>query len=513
MTMKPKAVKFRLRRPGSAQEDSKGAPSPAPSIPSNAETDAEKEIAAIKAERLSGRQLRMARRVANSHGIEVASDYEAVRLLRARGIDPFTHSNMLEVVVGDKGKDKKAPQEAGLPQPVPQPGPKLPSPNVMNEEQRASEIFKIQRDIAKRRRRKLFGLFTRLTFFVFLPTILTGYYFAAIATPMYGTESQFVIQQANIETNQTTLGGAFTATSQDSSNVQSYLKSREAMLRLDSEYGFKAHFSNPEIDPIQRLAPDASNEDAYDLYRNNIIIGFDHTEGYIRMEIIAADPETSAEFSRALISYAEEQVDQLTQRLREGQMRGARESYEEAEANMRTAQQHVVNLQEQLGVLSTDAEVTSVMNQITTFEVELRKEQLALQEILDNPRPNQTRVDIAERNISRIETIIADLRSEMTESSSDTTSLARISGELVIAQADLETRQQLFAQSLQNLEAARVEANRQVRYVKTTVTPIPPDEATYPRAFENTIVAFLIFSGIYLMISLTAAILREQVSA
>jgi capsular polysaccharide transport system permease protein len=67
-------------------------------------------------------------------------------------------------------------------------------------------------------------------------------------------------------------------------------------------------------------------------------------------------------------------------------------------------------------------------------------------------------------------------------------------------------------EALQQLEAARIEANRQVRYLSTGVNPIPPDEATYPRAFENTALAFLVFSGIYLMMSLTASILREQVS-
>lgn len=63
------------------------------------------------------------------------------------------------------------------------------------------------------------------------------------------------------------------------------------------------------------------------------------------------------------------------------------------------------------------------------------------------------------------------------------------------------------------METARVEANRQVRYLSLAVNPVAPDEATYPRAFENTAVALLIFAGIYLMISMTAAILREQVSA
>ena len=100
----------------------------------------------------------------------------------------------------------------------------------------------------------------------------------------------------------------------------------------------------------------------------------------------------------------------------------------------------------------------------------------------------------------------------MTDGTSGTSSLARVSGQLRLAETDLQTRTALMQQALQQLETARIEANRQVRYLSLGVTPIAPDEATYPRAFENTVLAFLVFSGIYLMISLTASILREQVS-
>ena len=48
--------------------------------------------------------------------------------------------------------------------------------------------------------------------------------------------------------------------------------------------------------------------------------------------------------------------------------------------------------------------------------------------------------------------------------------------------------------------------------LKLSVAPVPPENATYPKALSNTVVAFLIFMGIYLMLSLTASILREQVS-
>jgi capsular polysaccharide transport system permease protein len=117
------------------------------------------------------------------------------------------------------------------------------------------------------------------------------------------------------------------------------------------------------------------------------------------------------------------------------------------------------------------------------------------------------------RRIATLEDEIASLRSRMTEGGADGTSLAQVQGELLVAQADLQTRQLILAQALQSMETSRVEANRQTRYLSVSVSPIPPDEPAYPRAFENTLVTMLILLGIYLMVSMTAAILRDQVSA
>jgi len=44
------------------------------------------------------------------------------------------------------------------------------------------------------------------------------------------------------------------------------------------------------------------------------------------------------------------------------------------------------------------------------------------------------------------------------------------------------------------------------------VIPIAPDVPTYPRKLENTLLAFVVFMGIYILISLTVSILREQIS-
>jgi capsular polysaccharide transport system permease protein len=393
----------------------------------------------------------------------------------------------------------------------------VPSNEVRAKQSHIPDIQKIQTDLARRRRRKSALLSARLFFFVGLPTLLCAWYFYVVATPLFATKSEFVIQQsANPSAQAGGLGGLFQgspfATSQDSIAVQGYLNSREAMQRLDADHGFVAHFSQPDIDPIQRLDPGATSEDAYKTYQRNVLISYDPTEGIIKMEVIAADPAKSAEFANALIGYAEGQVDQLTQRLREDQMQGARDSYEEAEENMLASQRRVVELQEQFKVLSSEVEVQLITAQITQLETLLTQDKLSLEQMQANARPNPSRMDPLIRRIGTLEAEIATLRAKLTEDSATGQSLAKVQGELLVAQADVQTRQLLLAQSLQSMETARTEANRQVRYLSLSVSPVPPDEATYPRAFENSIVALLVFAGIYLMISMTAAILREQIS-
>ncbi|SFH20659.1 capsular polysaccharide transport system permease protein [Palleronia marisminoris] len=479
----------------------------------------ETDLSAIQNEGLTARQLRMARRLAQKHDIAATSDHDAVRQLRLKGVDPFERSSMLELIVPDAARQVKPVDKVQLPrkaEPNKVPASEVPSKTDPDGGGQLSQIQVIQRDIARRRRRKLAYLGARLLFFVGLPSFVAGYYYYDIATPMYATDTEFVIQQAD-GAGSTALGGLFSgtgfATSQDSMTVQSYLTSRDAMLRLDEDAGFKAHFSQPFIDPIQRLSDDATNEEAYDLYSDVVQIGYDPTEGIVKMEVIAADPATSAEYSHLLIEYAEERVDQLTQRLREDQMAGARDSFEEAEQKMLSAQNRVLELQEQLGVLDPVAESGSVMTQVTAFETQLRERRLELEQLLSNRRPNEARVAGVRGDIGRLQAMIDELRGEMTDGSGDVASLARVSAEQRVAETDLQTRTALMQQALQQLETARIEANRQVRYLSLGVTPIAPDEPTYPRAFENTLLAFLIFSGIYLMSSLTASILREQVSS
>ncbi len=486
-------------------------------VSSATEVSGEQDIDAIRREGLTGRQLRMARRVAQKHGLAPTSDFDAVRLLRAEGIDPFQRSNMLELVVPqDKQSTGTALQKGRiqLPQTVPAGGRNLPSTDVNPMERRMREISDIQRDITKRRRRKMGLLMVRLAFFVGLPTIMGGYYFYNIATPMYATDSQFLIIQNEGTGGLGPLGGLLPtqfANSADSIATQSYLQSKDAMLRLDRDVGFMKHFSDPAIDPIQRMNPDASNEEAYKYYKDNVKIGYDPTEGMIRMEVIAADPEVAKDFSEHLLEYAEERVNALSQQKREDGMRDAREAFEQTVAKRREAQEALIKLQVDNGV-DPQAVIASIRGQITNYETLLLEKELELAALLDNPRPNRAKVDGAQGDVRRLSAQLDKLNERMNSATEGTNSLAQQAVSLQLAQADLAAADAALQASQTQMEQARTEASRQVRYLTVAVRPVASQSASYPRKFENTILTFLIFAGIYLMLSLTSSILKEQVT-
>ncbi len=483
------------------------------------------DIEEIKREGLTGRQLRLARRVAQKHDLPATSDYDAVRLLRQRGIDPFKRANMLELVVPQGQKNNvpatqpaaNAPKPQTLPQTVDKGKTSVAAPGQLSPaERRNREIRSIQRDIARRRRRKMALLGARLGAFVLLPTFIAGFYYYNVATPMYASHSEFLVLKAD-SAGASGFGGLLSgtqfATSQDSIAVQAYLQSKVAMRRLDEEAGFRTHFSQDWIDPIQRLTPDATNDDAYKIYKRNVKIGYDPTEGVVRMEVSAAEPEVAAEFSRRLISYAQENVNHLSEQKRSDQVGDAEDALELAEQQRRDAQAELVRLQQQGSVLDPEGVIASLRSQINTFELQLQQKRLELAALEDNLRPNAAKVEGTAADIKRLEALIDTLNKRMTDASQGENSLASLSVKIQMAQADLATRDMMLQSALQQVEQTRMEANRQVRYLTTAVEPVPADTPSSPRKFENTILAFLIFSGIYLMCALTASILREQVSS
>ncbi|MCF6273751.1 MAG: capsule biosynthesis protein [Rhodobacteraceae bacterium] len=450
---------------------------------------------------------RMARRKAVRMGLSPSSGEEAAKMLEDRGFDVTRDRvTMLDTAASAQNPIPAAKAPGGLGQPA-----------AISNAQRQADIRNIQKAMARRRKARFLLIALRLFIFVVIPTYLAGNYFYNVATPMYQVDSQMVIQKpeggGSVGGIGGLLGGGGLSNLEDSVIVQGYLGSREAMIQLDEENGFIAHFQQEFIDDIQRLPADSSLEAAYKKYKKYVRISYDPTEGVIRLSVIAITPAKAAEFAGALIRFAEDRVDNIAAPVREDQLRGAKNNYDAAEQAVLDAADRVLELQKTRGVFNADAEISGQMAILNNLEGQLVQKRLDLEEINSNLQPNQAQRRAIEQDINGLLRLINARRTAMTMSGNENASLARVSGELRIAQSNLEMRQMLLQQSLSSLEAARIEANRQTRYLSLAVAPIPPDEPSEPKKLENTMLALALFLGLYIFLSLTVSILREQIGA
>ncbi len=517
MTMKPKVAKYRTAHKSKGNADQAGDSAVVSSSDDNTTTEIStiaQELESIRQEGLTGRQLRMARKLAQRHNLAATSDYDAVRLLRSRGLDPFKRPNVVGVE-SSAGNDNTQPNRVQLPQTTTSAQSNLPAHALSPMERRELEISEIRQDIARRRRRKLLLLLSRLAAFVFLPTLVAGYYYYAVATPMYSSKSAFQILTADGAGGSPAGGllqGTSFATGPDSIVTQDYLQSIGAMTRLDEDVQFRDTFSDESVDPLQRLDPDATNNKAYKLYKKYVKLGYDPTEGVIRMEVSSPDPQASVAFSEKLIEYAEQNVDQLSQKKRRDALEVSSVSMDAAKNERRLAQQRLVALQEG-SILDPQGEIASIRSLIANVEIQLQEKQLALNTQLSNSRPNKSKVEALQGEVAVLEAELARQKARLTQATDGELSLAAKAAKIQIAQSDLATADIVLQSALETKRQSEVEANKQVRYLTVSVQPVALEAPSYPRAFENTVLAFLIFAGIYLMLSLTVSILKEQMSS
>ncbi len=541
MTTTPKAHKFQLgaKAPKGADvaaDQAKG-PKPAaktPGITSGLDSGNAEELLARSAAdsgETHATLLRRARRLATHYGLPFDTDDEAVDILRQHNIDPFQMPAMMHrAAPSQHTQPTRSEKPLQAPPSSPQkpfrkdapkppnislsPGQKSPqgTPHTFpNAAQRSEEILALQKSMT--RRRLIQKLFLRLSIFILLPTLAAGYYYSFIATPMYATDTAFQITTGD-NTNPSSpsmFGGSQFATTPDAIAVQTYLQSKEAMIRLQDNEGFKATFSDPAIDWWQRLPAEASFEETYKTYLKHIKIAFDPTEGMINMEISSPSPELSVLFSKALLTYAEQKIDGLSQRKQENQLSDARKSLATAEEARVDAQRQLIALQ-QSTLLDPEAYATSLRAQISGLEEKALQKTIELQAFLDNANPNSSRVAGLRAEIQRLQNAKRETEAKMIAQMPNGMTLPELLARLKMAASDVATRDLMLQSALEQLRATQIQATSQSRYLTVAVEPIAPQDPAYPRHIHDTLLVFLILSGVYLIISITASILREQIS-
>jgi len=368
-----------------------------------------------------------------------------------------------------------------------------------------------------------FGHFIRMMFMIFVatPTVLTILFYGFVAADQYATVSAFAVRGASSSgsaidmTSLFSLGGTSAGTEvADSYILQEYIQSREMVEILVAEANFLEIYSRSSADPYYRLNPEVPIEELVSYWGMMSKVEFDAETGIINMTIRAFRPGDAEQITRKVIEKSEALINLLSLRSREDSLKTARRELQLAEERFAEARKTVAAWRGTEREIDPEAVAAQQTTLVGTLEAELATRQSELTALRATMSENAPRVVYVTNQINALKRQIATERLSVAvaeEGQSQPVLTERLSRyeELL---AEREFAQQSYAAALASLEAARVEALKQQRYLAVFVTGMAPEESTYPEGVRWTLILFV---GLLLgwgIMALIAAAIRDRVT-
>lgn len=349
-----------------------------------------------------------------------------------------------------------------------------------------SEIARRQRERqaalrARRRDRWLNALI------VVAPVALALVYVLFIATPRYEAESRFFVQSGSGQSSAGAGAGNLLTTGNmagmlggfvDGWAVSDFLKSRDCMRQLDQKVGLRRYLAHDGVDPLNRLAEDASEDELFRAYQRAVKVSFNVLEQIDVLRVSAFSPQDAATLSTALIALAEDFVSRLNEKGVADKLKVSAESVRRAERKALEARDALTAWRTAHGNIDPTASVAMLLNLSGQLEGELSNAQINLDKIRALGNSSHPMLRPAEMQVAALKKRLVEVRRRLSGEGNTEAKQLKSYEALRNAQAFADSNLTLAQQSYQQ---AMVDALRLQRYLSIIAQPVPTDRPSSPR--------------------------------
>jgi capsular polysaccharide transport system permease protein len=296
---------------------------------------------------------------------------------------------------------------------------------------------------------------------------------------------------------------------QDAYLLRDYILSADLLARLDEALGLRAAWSDPAIDPIWRLAADASDEDFLDYYRDMIAATIDTESGIMTVELQGFAPAPTRAALEMILAESEALVNEISNRLAREQLDFINGEIEDNSRRLREAKAALLGFQNEYGVVDPNEEAGLVVGVIAQMEVSLAEDKAELS-VLRSYLGNTAHEVVAMRSRIAAKTAQVEAQKKRLTGAGDDERLNRVMARFEELRFDLEFANERYRLALLALEGAQIEASRKVKSLVVVDRPNLPDEALYPdRPYILATVAAFLLMG-FAIFSVILAAIREH---
>jgi capsular polysaccharide transport system permease protein len=369
---------------------------------------------------------------------------------------------------------------------------------------RAATVKQLRRIRARR-------LILRLGIGVGLPTILAAIYYGLIVTPQYESVTSFTVQSADGGYSPTALQMLITqssGTASDSLLVLEYIHSRDMMEHLISEHRFAQHYETGARDFMSRLPADASSDAQYEFYRDHVVAEYDNTSAVLTLRVRAFSARQAHAIAQAILAASERMVNDMNTRARNDRIELSQREVDRAEQRLGRARTRLAEAQSRHGELNPVASAEGILTVRSRLEGELAIARAELESLRGTLQPDTQAVQDQRRRVAALQRQIdeqtARLSGPETEDISDTIA----SFEPIVIEKEFAER--AYESAMTSLELARVDADRQHRYLVRIAAPSRPEEAAFPQFWYSVLTVLVLSFALLGIGTLLLASVREH---
>jgi len=334
-----------------------------------------------------------------------------------------------------------------------------------------------------------------LALFVGVPTLLAVIYYGLIASPVYVSQSSFVIktpgQKAAPSVSLANLVQAtgLSAGQEQTKEVLQYIRSRDALKDLQAQTNIREKFSQRGADFLSRfpsLFRDDSFENLYRFYGSKVGANLDPESGLAIVEVRAFTPEDAYDINARLLNLSETLVNRLNQRAEGRAIAEAERRVLQAEDRVRSARISLAAFRNQQDLIDPAKQAAGVLEVSNSLEAE----RAALQAQLD------LMLRVAPRNPSipalrnRIAAVGRAAGVQTGRAVGTPSGIASKLGAYEKLNVEQEFATQMLTAANASLEQARTEAQKQQFYLERVVEPNKPDDALLPHRLKQILIIF-----------------------
>jgi capsular polysaccharide transport system permease protein len=348
---------------------------------------------------------------------------------------------------------------------------------------------------------------------VVIPTATSATYYGLFASDVFISESHFIVRSAHKQapTGLTALiqGTGLSRSTDDTYTVHDYMKSRDAMGRIDGAKALREVFGSTSIDRIARFDGfrlDGSREALFKFYQKMIVVEFDTTTGISTLRVHAFNAEDARRMNEQLLQMGESLVNELNERARKDTIEFAQREVAIAEGKSREAAAALSAYRNENAVLDPEKQGAMQLQGLAKLQDELIATTVQITQVKtlspDNPQlPSlQKRLASIQGAIAAETSKVAGGRASLSEKAAE---YERVAMDRVFAEKQLAT-------ALSSLEQARADAQRKQLYLERIAQPSLPDLGLEPRRARSVFATLFVGMLAWGILGMLIAGVREH---